>query len=56
MGEAPMISDERCNLILTFARTLFVNGQATDQTVAATERLSRALDLRANVMVRWGAL
>src|SRR3984893_17991460 len=54
MGEAPMISDERCNLVLTFARTLFVNGQATDQTVAAAERLGRALDLHATVMARWG--
>jgi uncharacterized membrane protein YjjP (DUF1212 family) len=51
-----MISDERCNLILTFARTLFVNGQATDQTVAAAERLGRALDLHATVMARWGEL
>jgi uncharacterized membrane protein YjjP (DUF1212 family) len=51
-----MISDERCNLALTFARTLFVNGQATDQTVAAAERLGRALDLHATVMARWGEL
>ena len=51
-----MTSDERCNLVLTFARTLFVNGQATDQVVAAGERLARALGLRANVMARWGAL
>jgi uncharacterized membrane protein YjjP (DUF1212 family) len=51
-----MISDERCNLILTFARTLFVNGQATDQTVAAAERLGRALDLHATVTARWGEL
>ena len=43
-----MTSDERCNLVLAFARTLFVNGQATDQTVAAAERLGRALGLRAN--------
>jgi uncharacterized membrane protein YjjP (DUF1212 family) len=51
-----MTSDERCNLALAFARTLFVNGQATDQTVAATERLARALGLRVNVMARWGEL
>jgi uncharacterized membrane protein YjjP (DUF1212 family) len=51
-----MISDERCNLALTFARTLFINGQATDQTVAAAERLGRALDLHATVMARWGEL
>src|SRR6266436_6080556 len=51
-----MTSDERCNLILTFARTLFINGQATEQAVAAAERLGRALGLRANVMARWGEL
>ena len=51
-----MTFDERCNLVLTFARTLFVNGQATDQTVAAAARLDRALGLRATVMARWGEL
>jgi uncharacterized membrane protein YjjP (DUF1212 family) len=51
-----MTSDERCKLVLAFARTLFINGQATDQTVAAAKRLGLALDLRANVMARWGEL
>jgi uncharacterized membrane protein YjjP (DUF1212 family) len=51
-----MASDERCSLVLAFARTLFINGQATDQTVAAAERLGRALGLRASVMARWGEL
>jgi uncharacterized membrane protein YjjP (DUF1212 family) len=51
-----MTSDERCNLVLAFARTLFVNGQATDQTVAAALRLSHALGLRAELMPRWGEL
>lgn len=51
-----MTSDERCNLVLTFARTLFINGQAADQTVAAASRLGRTLGLRANVMARWGEL
>src|SRR5712664_3502782 len=55
-GEAGMTSDERCNLVLAFARTLFVNRQATDQTVVAAERLGRALGLRANAMARWGEL
>src|SRR5258707_6750947 len=55
-GEAGMTSDERCNLVLAFARTLFVNGQATDQTVAAAERLARAVGLRASVTARWGEL
>ena len=51
-----MTLQERCNLILAFARTLFVNGQATEQTVAATERLARALGLRAQLMPRWAEL
>ena len=36
-----MTADERCNLVLSFARTLFINGQATEQTVAAAERSPR---------------
>ena len=51
-----MTSDERCNLVLAFARVLYVNGQATDQTVAATERLGSALGLRTDLMPRWGEL
>ena len=51
-----MTSNERSNLVLAFARTLFANGQATDQTAAAAERLGRAMGLRANVMARWGEL
>jgi len=42
-----MTLDERCNLVLAFARTLFVNGQATDHTMAAAEQLARTLGLRA---------
>src|SRR5262249_6989108 len=55
-GEGPMTVDERGNLVLAFARTLFVNGQATDQTVAAADRLARAVGLRAQIMARWGEL
>jgi uncharacterized membrane protein YjjP (DUF1212 family) len=51
-----MTFDERCRLVLDAARTLFVNGQATDQTVAAAERLGRALGLSASVTARWGEL
>src|SRR5262245_44791525 len=51
-----MTFDERSNLVLAFARTLFVNGQATDQIVAAVARLARALGLRASVTARWGEL
>ena len=51
-----MTLDPRYRLVLDAARTLFVNGQATDQTVAAAERLGRALGLRAKLMARWGEL
>src|SRR5258707_12928228 len=55
-GDARMTLDERCNLVLAFARTLFVNGQATDHTMAAAEQLARALGLRASLTARWGEL
>jgi uncharacterized membrane protein YjjP (DUF1212 family) len=51
-----MISEERSNLILAFAQVLFVNGQATEQTVTAAEQLGRTLGVRAKVMPRWGEL
>ena len=47
---------ERYNLVLAFARVLFINGQATEQTVAAAERLGRGLGLRVELMPRWGEL
>jgi uncharacterized membrane protein YjjP (DUF1212 family) len=51
-----MTPDERSNLVLAFARVLFINGQATEQTVSGAERLARAFGLRAKVMPRWGEL
>src|ERR1700721_837196 len=51
-----MATDERYNLVLAFARVLFVNGQATEQTVAAAERLGRGLGLRVGVLPPWGGL
>jgi uncharacterized membrane protein YjjP (DUF1212 family) len=47
---------ERSDLVLTFARVLHVNGQSTQQTVAATERLSNSLGLRAVIIPGWGEL
>ena len=47
---------ERSNLILNLAKVLFANGQATDQTISATERLARGLGLRAEIILRWGEL
>jgi uncharacterized membrane protein YjjP (DUF1212 family) len=51
-----MSLQERSNLILDFAKVLFANGQATDQTIDATERLGRGLGLRAIIIPRWGEL
>ncbi len=51
-----MTLEERSDLVLAFARVLYGNGQATDQTVAAGERLGQALGLRAKIMPRWGEL
>jgi uncharacterized membrane protein YjjP (DUF1212 family) len=51
-----MTLEERRHLVLAFAHVLFVNGQATDQTVVAAERLGRALGLQAEIAPRWGEL
>src|SRR5499433_1194106 len=47
---------ERTNLILTFARVLHVNGQSTDETLAACEQLGSSLGLRAKIIPAWGQL
>ena len=47
---------ERSDLVLTFTQVLHVNGQSTDDTVAAAERLSNNLGLHATIMPRWGEL
>jgi uncharacterized membrane protein YjjP (DUF1212 family) len=51
-----MTADERFRLVLAFARVLYVNGQATEQTVSAAERLTQTLGLRATIVPRWGGL
>jgi uncharacterized membrane protein YjjB (DUF3815 family) len=51
-----MSLQERSDLVLTFARVLHVNGQSTDETLAAAERLGNSLDLRARIIPGWGEL
>src|SRR6266478_9838235 len=41
---------------LVFARVLHVNGESTDDTLAAAERLSNRLGLRVRIIPRWGEL
>jgi len=51
-----MTPQSHSKLVLAFAKVLFVNGQATEQTVVAAKRLGRAIGLNAEVMPRWGEL
>ena len=51
-----MTLEERSNVVLAFARVLYVNGQSTDETLAAAERFGDTLGLRAKIMPRWGEL
>ena len=47
---------ERAELVLSFARLLYVNGESTDETVAAAKRLGDPLDLHSRIVPRWGEL
>ena len=47
---------ERSNVVLAFARVLYINGQATDQTLAAAKRLGDFLGLRTTILPSWGEL
>src|SRR5262249_59058962 len=47
---------EAANVAVACARVLYINGQSTDETLAAAERLGGALGLRAILIPRWGEL
>src|SRR5262249_37519010 len=51
-----MTREERSNLILAFARVLYINGESTDKTLDAAERLGNFLGLRTTVFPRWAEL
>ncbi len=51
-----MTREEGSNLILEFARVLYVNGESTQKTVAAAKRLGDFLDLTVTILPRWGEL
>ena len=48
--------EERSNLIVAFARVLYVNGESTEKTLAAAKRLSEIVSLRSTITARWGEL
>src|SRR5262245_12569351 len=47
---------DRAELVLSFAQVLHVNGQSTEETVAAVGRLGNTLSLRGDIIPRWGEL
>jgi uncharacterized membrane protein YjjP (DUF1212 family) len=51
-----MSLEERADLILAFARVLYVNGQSTDQTLMVAEQVGHTVGLRAKILPRWGEL
>jgi uncharacterized membrane protein YjjP (DUF1212 family) len=53
---ANMTRQEASNLILEFARVLYVNGESTQKTVAAAKRLGDFLGLTVTILPRWGEL
>jgi len=53
---ASMTQEQRANLVLAFARVLYVNGESTHQILGAAERVSECLGSRATILPRWGEL
>src|SRR5882724_5470882 len=51
-----MTREDGSNLILEFARVLYVNGESTQKTVAAAKRLGDFLGLTVTILPRWGEL
>src|SRR5215472_19020038 len=48
--------EERSNLVLSFARVLYVNGESTQKTLSSAEHLANCLGFRATILPRWGEL
>jgi uncharacterized membrane protein YjjP (DUF1212 family) len=53
---ASITREERSNLILGFARVLYINGESTHQTLGTAERVSNCLGFPATILPRWGEL
>ena len=51
-----MTREEQSNLILAFARVLFINGESTQKTLDVAERVSKYLRSRATIFPHWGEL
>jgi uncharacterized membrane protein YjjP (DUF1212 family) len=53
---ATMTREECSCAVLAFARVLFINGESTQQTLDAAERLGNCLGFRVRTFPRWGEL
>src|SRR5215469_4348146 len=51
-----MTQEERSNLVLAFARVLYINGESTKKTSDTAEHVSNCLGLRATIFPHWGEL
>jgi uncharacterized membrane protein YjjP (DUF1212 family) len=51
-----MTVQERSDIVLAFTQVLYVDGQSTDDTLAAAEGLSNHLGLHTTIIPRWGEL
>src|SRR2546425_5055288 len=54
--DLPATSRAPSDLVLAFTRVLHVNGESTDDTLAAADRLANHFGLRASILPRWGEL
>ncbi len=54
--DLPATSRAPSDLVLAFTRVLHVNGESTDDTLAAADRLANHFGLRASILARWGEL
>jgi uncharacterized membrane protein YjjP (DUF1212 family) len=51
-----MTREERSNLVLKFVQILYANGESTNRTLRAGERLSNCLGFRTTILPHWGEL
>src|SRR5215469_5258570 len=56
LSDSSLTRAECSNLILACARVLYINGESTDQTLRAGQRLSNCLGLGATIFPHWGEL
>ena len=56
LSESSLTRAECSNLILACARALYINGESTDQTLRAAQRLGNCLGFRATIFPHWGEL